>query len=57
MGLRNKAMLTLGYELLARRSELLTVGHDTAAIMRACGWKSVNVLGRYLEHAEHNVWT
>jgi integrase/recombinase XerD len=36
--------------------DLLTMGHDTAAIMRAGGWKSVNVLGRYLEHAEHNVW-
>ncbi|MDU8946137.1 tyrosine-type recombinase/integrase [Ovoidimarina sediminis] len=36
--------------------DLLTMGQDTAAIMRAGGWKSVNVLGRYLESAEHNVW-
>jgi integrase/recombinase XerD len=36
--------------------DLLCAGHDTAAIMRAGGWKSVSVLGRYLEHAEHNVW-
>lgn len=36
--------------------DLLKMGHDTAAIMRAGGWKSVNVLARYLEHAEHNVW-
>ena len=36
--------------------DLLCAGHDTAAIMRAGGWKSVNVLGRYLEMAEHNVW-
>lgn len=36
--------------------DLLTKGLDTAAIMRAGGWKSVNVLARYLEHAEHNVW-
>ncbi|WP_275567699.1 tyrosine-type recombinase/integrase [Psychromarinibacter sediminicola] len=36
--------------------DLLCAGHDTAAIMRAGGWKCVNVLGRYLEHAEHNVW-
>lgn len=36
--------------------DLLCAGHDTAAIMRAGGWKSVNVLGRYLEFAEHNVW-
>jgi integrase/recombinase XerD len=37
--------------------DLLQMGHDTAAIMRARGWKSVNILGRYLEAAEHNVWT
>lgn len=36
--------------------DLLTAGHDTIAIMRAGGWKSINVLARYLEHAEHNVW-
>ncbi|MEO6248974.1 MAG: tyrosine-type recombinase/integrase [Sphingomicrobium sp.] len=37
--------------------DLLCAGHDTAAIMRAGGWKSINVLGRYLELAEHNVWS
>jgi integrase/recombinase XerD len=37
--------------------DLLCAGHDTAAIMRAGGWKSVNVLARYLEMAEHNVWS
>lgn len=37
--------------------DLLCAGFDTAAIMRAGGWKSVNVLGRYLELAEHNVWS
>ncbi|TCP41258.1 tyrosine-type recombinase/integrase [Rhodovulum marinum] len=36
--------------------DLLRAGHDTAAIMRAGGWKSVNVLARYLEQAEYNVW-
>ncbi len=36
--------------------DLLAAGHDTIAIMRAGGWKSVNVLARYLEHAEYNVW-
>ena len=36
--------------------DLLCAGFDTAAIMRAGGWKSVNVLARYLEFAEHNVW-
>lgn len=36
--------------------DLLVMGHDAIAIMRAGGWKSVNVLARYLEHSEHNVW-
>ncbi|MBY6217881.1 tyrosine-type recombinase/integrase [Qipengyuania aquimaris] len=36
--------------------DLLAGGFNTAAIMRAGGWKSVNVLARYLEKAEHNVW-
>ena len=36
--------------------ELLRRGHTTSAIMRAGGWKSVNVLARYLEEAEVNVW-
>ena len=37
--------------------DLLVRGFDTAAIMRAGGWKSVNVLARYLEQAEQNVWS
>ncbi len=36
--------------------DLLVMGHDAFAIMRAGGWKSVKVLARYLEHSEHNVW-
>ena len=36
--------------------DLLCAGHDSIAIMRAGGWKSTNVLARYLEHAEFNVW-
>ena len=36
--------------------DLLTRGFDTAAIMRAGGCKSINVLARYLEKAEHKVW-
>jgi len=36
--------------------DLLMRGVDNAAIMRAGGWKSVNVLTRYLEQVEHNVW-
>ena len=36
--------------------DLLCAGNDTAAIMRAGGWKSVRVLARYLEWAKHKVW-
>ncbi len=36
--------------------DLLCAGHNTATIMRAGGWKSIAVLARYLEDAEHNVW-
>lgn len=36
--------------------DLLRRGFDAAAIMRVGGWSSINVLSRYLAHAEHNVW-
>lgn len=36
--------------------DLLCAGHDSIAMMRAGGWKSTNVLARYLEHADYNVW-
>jgi integrase/recombinase XerD len=36
--------------------DLLQKSFDTATIMRAGGWKSVNTLSRYIEKAEHNVW-
>jgi integrase/recombinase XerD len=36
--------------------DLLCAGHDIASIMRAGGWKSIDVLARYLENSEHNVW-
>lgn len=36
--------------------DLLCTSYDTAAVMRAGGWKSIYVLGRNLELAEHNVW-
>jgi hypothetical protein len=38
--------------------DLLVRGIDTVGIiMRAGGWTSVHVLARYLEVAEHNVWS
>jgi hypothetical protein len=49
----SSAAIQCGSEL----HRLLRRGFDTATIMRAGGWKSVNVLARYLEQAEHNVWT
>jgi len=36
--------------------DLLKREFDTAAIMRACGWKPLNVLTRYMEKGEQNVW-
>lgn len=55
---REEADAFSGHSLrVGAAQDLLCAGHDTAAIMRAGGWKSINILGRYLEHAEHNVWT
>ena len=36
--------------------DLLSDGHDLAAIMRAGGWSSVGVAMNYLRLAEHNIW-
>ncbi len=36
--------------------DLLRLGYDGIAIMRAGGWKSANTVLRYLQDAEHNVW-
>jgi len=36
--------------------DLLIKGFDTAAIMRAGGWRSLSALNGYLDLAEHNVW-
>ena len=36
--------------------ELLKIGCDTAGIMRAGDWKSLPVLARYLERADHSPW-
>lgn len=47
----------IGHSLrVGAAQDLLSSGHDTAAIKRAGGWKYVNVLARYLENAEYNVW-
>ena len=36
--------------------DLLIIGHDLSAIMRAGGWTSIGVVSDYLRHAEHNIW-
>jgi integrase/recombinase XerD len=36
--------------------DLLKLGHDGIAIMRAGGWKSTQTVLRYLQEAEHNIW-
>ena len=36
--------------------ELMMRGLDMSAIMRAGGWKTTDVVARYVQHAEHNVW-
>jgi site-specific recombinase XerD len=54
---RSLALTFSGHSMrVGAAQDLLSAGHDTAAIMRAGGWKSVDVLARYLEYAEFNVW-
>jgi len=36
--------------------DLLTKGHDMAAIMRAGGWSEPTTVARYLRFAQHNIW-
>ena len=36
--------------------DLLARSFDIAAIMRAGGWKSVDIVSRYLEQSHQNVW-
>lgn len=36
--------------------ELMMRGLDMSAIMRAGGWKTTDVVARYVQRAEHNVW-
>ena len=55
----DRGPVALGGATDGSRHPPVTLGSDMScatAIMRAGGWESVNVLGRYLEFAEHNVW-
>lgn len=52
-----EARLFSGHSMrVGAAQDLLKRGQDTAGIMRAGGWKSIKVLSRYLETAEHNPW-
>jgi site-specific recombinase XerD len=47
----------LGHSLrVGAAQDLLTKGHDIAAIMRAGGWSEPSTVARYLRFAEHNIW-
>ncbi len=37
--------------------DLLIQGHETIAIMRAGGWRTISAVNGYLQYAEHNVWS
>lgn len=37
--------------------DLLIQGHETIAIMRAGGWRTISAINGYLQYAEHNVWS
>jgi hypothetical protein len=46
-----------GHSLRVGGAQQLTLdGHGLLVIMRAGGWKSMNVVGRYLEHLDIDVW-
>jgi len=54
---RSIALAFSGHSMrVGAAQDLLSAGNNTAAIMRAGGWKNVDVLERYLEYAEFNVW-
>ena len=36
--------------------DLIMMGHDLPAIMRAGGWNNIRVVSRYLQMSEHNIW-
>ena len=36
--------------------DLMMMGHDLPAIMRAGGWNNIRVVSRYLQMSEHNIW-
>lgn len=56
-GMRPRDREISGHSLrVGAAQDLLIKGFDTAAIMRAGGWRSLSALSGYLDLAEHNVW-
>lgn len=54
---KEEAKLFSGHSMrVGAAQDLLCLGYDGIAIMRAGGWKSPQTLLRYVEAAEHNVW-
>lgn len=46
-----------GHSLRVGGAQQLTLnGHGLLVIMRAGGWKSMNVVARYIEHLDIDVW-
>jgi site-specific recombinase XerD len=53
----DQAKLFSGHSMrVGAAQDLLCLGYDSIAIMKAGGWKSSQTLLRYIEAAEHNVW-
>ncbi len=53
----DEAKLFSGHSMrVGAAQDLLCLGYDGIAIMKAGGWKSSQTLLRYIEAAEHNVW-
>ena len=48
----------LGHSLrVGAAQDLLIKGYDLAAIMRAGGWSNPKKVARYLQYAQHNIWS
>jgi integrase/recombinase XerD len=55
--LRPSELEVSGHSLrVGAAQDLLSKGHDLAAIMRAGGWSEPSTVARYLRFAQHNIW-
>jgi hypothetical protein len=52
-----EAERTSGHSMCVGAAQgLVTAGRDILTIMRAGGWKSMNVVARYVEEADLRIW-